>query len=604
MYAGESSRSCSGMMSEGSLSAELDSSLALGKPFGSINEALTQSLMLVEIVSKMLASSLDILQEAALGEVGMTVYLPVNANNRLRLLYPAAGSARNGGRSGQLLRAFRPRDSSVQVQSFTSGQLAFVDGALMLPIFHFDGTSAVLVEWSPLEHRLALAPALLRHLRVAISHSGLLELLASTSFIHPPEIYRMLLEDPLAENDKRWVLDAEAPDCFLCKVPFNLLLRRHHCRQCLKVVCGNCSAVGMTAGADMTEAPEFLKQLPQFAQQLAQLAKGWPFCNGQGLRRCCACAARQSLAAPAPLQATQAQLRGSAAALCERRKQLIGSKRRLSHETYRLQFEPSIAATKMPAATRKPPARAPRSPLRRVPFVASPPCRSSSEAALDLHSDKEKTSSPEDAPTYRTVALRSPTKLPEEMLPFAMPSIPINAMPPPLRSTAALSSSPPPLPPPLVAAPPPPPLPILASLWHCAPSTRSPLSSQNGRKKLSSTRPLGTAAVARECPKELTSPKEHGLLKELKSSMELELLAPRVLSRLSLHESIKAKPGLRKTALRRSTGGTPLKERAVLTSGGESLKLAIGQKLAALHSAAAGEEDEDLKTLRTAGEWT
>lgn len=48
-----------------------------------------------------------------------------------------------------------------------------------------------------------------------------------------------------------WVLDKEVKECWQCKKPFNVLLRRkHHCRGCGKVFCdeyiicikGSCSA--------------------------------------------------------------------------------------------------------------------------------------------------------------------------------------------------------------------------------------------------------------------------------------------------------------------------------------------------------------------------
>ena len=40
---------------------------------------------------------------------------------------------------------------------------------------------------------------------------------------------------------RRWVPDAEAPLCSCCAQPFSLLRRRHHCRECLQVVCSACS---------------------------------------------------------------------------------------------------------------------------------------------------------------------------------------------------------------------------------------------------------------------------------------------------------------------------------------------------------------------------
>ena len=39
----------------------------------------------------------------------------------------------------------------------------------------------------------------------------------------------------------RWQPDSEASECPICKRPFSLLFRRHHCRKCGRVVCNDCS---------------------------------------------------------------------------------------------------------------------------------------------------------------------------------------------------------------------------------------------------------------------------------------------------------------------------------------------------------------------------
>jgi hypothetical protein len=39
-----------------------------------------------------------------------------------------------------------------------------------------------------------------------------------------------------------WVPNEEQPNCQLCNTPFSLLIRRHHCRQCGRLVCGDCSS--------------------------------------------------------------------------------------------------------------------------------------------------------------------------------------------------------------------------------------------------------------------------------------------------------------------------------------------------------------------------
>ncbi|CAK9437538.1 uncharacterized protein LODBEIA_P19160 [Lodderomyces beijingensis] len=39
-----------------------------------------------------------------------------------------------------------------------------------------------------------------------------------------------------------WQKDSDASNCFICDSAFNLFYRRHHCRKCGRVVCGDCSA--------------------------------------------------------------------------------------------------------------------------------------------------------------------------------------------------------------------------------------------------------------------------------------------------------------------------------------------------------------------------
>jgi hypothetical protein len=41
-------------------------------------------------------------------------------------------------------------------------------------------------------------------------------------------------------HDRAWIGDEEAPQCMKCAQPFTTLRRRHHCRKCGGVFCGNC----------------------------------------------------------------------------------------------------------------------------------------------------------------------------------------------------------------------------------------------------------------------------------------------------------------------------------------------------------------------------
>lgn len=48
-----------------------------------------------------------------------------------------------------------------------------------------------------------------------------------------------------------WMADDSSPTCLLCGDAFNAIVRRHHCRKCLKLVCDSCSLsrVALTRGA-------------------------------------------------------------------------------------------------------------------------------------------------------------------------------------------------------------------------------------------------------------------------------------------------------------------------------------------------------------------
>ena len=39
-----------------------------------------------------------------------------------------------------------------------------------------------------------------------------------------------------------WIPDESAPHCMSCQSVFNVVRRRHHCRNCGKIFCGKCSA--------------------------------------------------------------------------------------------------------------------------------------------------------------------------------------------------------------------------------------------------------------------------------------------------------------------------------------------------------------------------
>ncbi|XP_043480801.1 zinc finger FYVE domain-containing protein 9 isoform X2 [Leptopilina heterotoma] len=47
----------------------------------------------------------------------------------------------------------------------------------------------------------------------------------------------------LGKQPPFWIPDAEAPNCMLCDVKFNVIKRRHHCRACGKVLCSKCCSM-------------------------------------------------------------------------------------------------------------------------------------------------------------------------------------------------------------------------------------------------------------------------------------------------------------------------------------------------------------------------
>lgn len=46
----------------------------------------------------------------------------------------------------------------------------------------------------------------------------------------------------LSKRDVRWVCDQLRPHCTVCSKEFSFVRRRHHCRECGEVVCGECSS--------------------------------------------------------------------------------------------------------------------------------------------------------------------------------------------------------------------------------------------------------------------------------------------------------------------------------------------------------------------------
>lgn len=64
--------------------------------------------------------------------------------------------------------------------------------------------------------------------------------------------------DPHFKKRAEWQLDQDASQCMQCKAKFGPLFRRHHCRVCGKVFCGNCSSTthkGLTGHGSKATSP-------------------------------------------------------------------------------------------------------------------------------------------------------------------------------------------------------------------------------------------------------------------------------------------------------------------------------------------------------------
>ena len=78
----------------------------------------------------------------------------------------------------------------------------------------------------------------------------------------PHKDARYVHEPPAVDTPEApvWVPDKETPICMVCGVTFTVFRRRHHCRNCGKVVCGACSAQRrVIPGLDMQQPERVCK---------------------------------------------------------------------------------------------------------------------------------------------------------------------------------------------------------------------------------------------------------------------------------------------------------------------------------------------------------
>jgi hypothetical protein len=53
-------------------------------------------------------------------------------------------------------------------------------------------------------------------------------------------------------GDAKWVTNEDAPVCQCCETKFSMLKRRHHCRRCGLVICGDCNSKKAKSGGKST----------------------------------------------------------------------------------------------------------------------------------------------------------------------------------------------------------------------------------------------------------------------------------------------------------------------------------------------------------------
>lgn len=152
------------------------------------------------------------------------------------------------------------------LESFLSGEPRLEDAQLLLlPVYGHDGRVCCLLELGGVHGEALASPAALtgvvRKIRAAAGHSGLLELLSTDDFVHAPRVWSAVVAALVAQNAalagraaRRWVPDAEAAACACCGAAFSLVVRRHHCRDCLQVVCGSCSPTEAAPPAACTDS--------------------------------------------------------------------------------------------------------------------------------------------------------------------------------------------------------------------------------------------------------------------------------------------------------------------------------------------------------------
>jgi hypothetical protein len=231
----------------------------LGPPFsaGWNQTPMSQVVSLTPLAQSLNASVIDHRRLCAIVETltaalscDVTVWIPVfDAAGSFAAIYAAAASCLPKG--GWVL--WTPDKGSPPLEAYMKGDICSDadDAQQHVPIYGCDGEVQVVVtigRSADAEERGALsgstvgefapAPLLYR----AVGRSGLLEL--APDFQHSPAILRALVASQSEANARKvWQPDEAVTACFACGKGFHLIRRRHHCRSCLRVVCGDCSHI-------------------------------------------------------------------------------------------------------------------------------------------------------------------------------------------------------------------------------------------------------------------------------------------------------------------------------------------------------------------------
>mmetsp|Transcript_23044 Transcript_23044/g.35071 ORF Transcript_23044/g.35071 Transcript_23044/m.35071 type:complete len:89 (+) Transcript_23044:3-269(+) len=70
---------------------------------------------------------------------------------------------------------------------------------------------------------------------------------------------------PMTPTSPHWMQDDQAKGCTACHKEFGIFLRRHHCRACGRLVCGDCSDLSrMFTGGESLRACRKCAQASSF----------------------------------------------------------------------------------------------------------------------------------------------------------------------------------------------------------------------------------------------------------------------------------------------------------------------------------------------------